>query len=85
MLQKKERQLEISLSWFDKWRFDCSCSESAWNQWSEKLTSPLKKGVALGTGVVIGVGAAIYTSAQVVNHFNLMPQPTPIEAPIPKK
>jgi hypothetical protein len=81
MLREKESQLEISLNWFDKWRFNWSCSESAWKKYSEKLASPLNKGVAIGIGVVIGLGVAAYTSAQVIHHIQM----TPIEAPASTK
>jgi hypothetical protein len=84
-IDPKEPQLEVSLNWFDKWHFKWSCRESTWNHLSERLTSPLNKGITIGTGIVIGVGATVHISVQIINHLNLMPRPTSIEAPAPKK
>jgi hypothetical protein len=86
MLPKKEPQLKVSLSWFDKWHFRWSCSESEWKRWSGKLVSPLNRGVAIGTGAVFGVGVTMYISIQIINHANLISRLTaPIEVPAPKR
>lgn len=82
---KKEPRFEISLNWFDQWNFSWSCTEAAWKQFSEKLQSPLTKGLAVGTGIVIGVGVSVYVYVQVNKALNPAERSPLIEAPAPKK
>jgi hypothetical protein len=81
----QEPKLEISLNWFNKWHLNWSCDESTWKQLSAKLTSPLSKGIAIVTGVVIGIGATAYVSVQTMNYLNSGPQSNQIDAPAQKR
>jgi hypothetical protein len=84
-MENKEPQLEVTLNWFNRWHFNWSCTEATWKQFSEKLKSPLTKGVAIGTGIAIGVGATVYGFVQIDKALNPAHRSTPIEAPAPKR
>jgi hypothetical protein len=82
---KKESRFEFSFNWFDQLNINGSCTESAWKQLAEKLKSPLKRGLAIGTGIAIGVGATVYGFVQIDKALNPAHRSTPIDAPAQKK
>jgi ABC-type nitrate/sulfonate/bicarbonate transport system permease component len=84
-MEKKELRLEISVKWFDQWKLYWSCSETTWKRVTEKLNGPIVKGVAIGAGIAIGVGATVYGSVQMDKALNPALRSTSIEAPAPKR
>jgi hypothetical protein len=85
MQKEEELRLEVSVKWFDQWDFNWSCSEATWKQVAEKLNRPMVKGVAIGTGIAIGIGASVYGFVQIDKVLNSAARSTPIEAPAPKR
>jgi hypothetical protein len=85
MGKEEEPRLEISVKWFDQWKFDWECTETTWKQVAEKLNGPIVKGVALGTGIAIGIGVSVYGFVQIDKALNPALRSTPIEALPPKR
>jgi hypothetical protein len=77
--ESPESRLEFSLNWFDQWTFNWSCCESTWQQYAGKLKSPLSKGIAIGTGIAIGVSSYAYAFEQRNKPSNPGYQPSAIE------
>lgn len=82
---KKESRFEFSFNWFDQLNINGSCTENTWRQLTEKLKSPLKRGLAIGTGIAIGVGASVYGFVQIDKLLNPAHRSTPIDVPAQKK
>jgi hypothetical protein len=85
MTNKEDSRLEVSVKWFDQWHLQWSCTETTWKQISEKLKSPLVRGMSIATGITIGVGATFYGFVQIDKALNPALRSTLIEAPAPKR
>ena len=74
MARKIEPHLEISLNWFNCWKFQWSCYKKTWQATKQKLKPTLIKFV-LGAGIMVGTGLTI--------HGNYIPSDGGVRPPLP--